>query len=110
MGWLADESGLFRFGVQAEVTGPDELDPPWEFTGRSPSATEADATISQATTDIYPTLVRRTSWVILGYTTVRTKQATFTYDGALYNYIYPVRLLWNNKNLVYDNGGAEIYK
>ena len=110
VGWLADESGLFRFGVQAEVTGPDELDPPWEFTGRSPSATEADATISQATTDIYPTLVRRTSWVILGYTTVRTKQATFTYDGALYNYIYPVRLLWNNKNLVYDNGGAEIYK
>lgn len=110
VGWLADEPGLLRFGVQSEITGPDELDPPWQFTGRSPSATETDATISQATTDIYPTLVRRTSWVILGYTTVRTKQASFAYDGGLYNYIYPVRLLWNNKNLVYDNGGAEIYK
>ena len=108
--WLADQPNLLRDGVQAESTGPFELDPPWQFTGRSASATETDAAISQAVTDIYPTILRRSSWVILGSQVVRTSQASFTYDGNLYNYVYPVWLLWENKNLVYSNGGAEIYK
>src|SRR5690242_3386582 len=60
--------------------------------------------------DIYPPLVRQSSWLILGYSTLEKGRATTSFDGDLVTYSYPIEFLHNNKNLIYDNGGAEIYK
>ena len=65
---------------------------------------------SQVITDLYPTLLRQSSWVILGYSNVHTGQATTDYDGDLLTYVYPMSILRGTKNLVYNNDGAEIYK
>lgn len=67
---------------------------------------------AQAITDAFPTLVLRTSWVILGYPTVGTGDAyTYTrFNGDLIQYQYPVQLLNRYKDLVYSNGETVIYK
>jgi uncharacterized membrane protein len=97
--WLAGEPGVLPDGVQAE-----------DFTDRFMFSAPPDLTGSQAITDIYPTLLRRSSWVILGYSNVRTGLATTDYDGDLLTYVYPIGILRRTKNLVYSNDGAEIYK
>jgi uncharacterized membrane protein len=95
--WLAGKPGVLPSGIQAE-----------NFTNRFMFSTPPDG--SQVITDIYPTLLRRSSWVILGYSNVRTGQATTDYDGDLLTYVYPISILRGTKNLVYNNDGAEIYK
>ena len=35
---------------------------------------------------------------------------TLSTDGDLIDYYYPMKLIENNKNLVYNNGGSEIFK
>ena len=62
--------------------------------------------------DNYPTLIRKSSWVILGYSTLHTGRATTDSDkdGDLITYEYPIDFLQEHKNLVYNNGGAEIYR
>ena len=69
----------------------------------------SDVTGSQFISDNYPSLVRRSGWVILGYSTVRSGLATTDYDGDLLTYVYPRGFLLGSKNLVYNDGGAEIY-
>ena len=90
VGWLESKPGTITDGVQGFYA-------PYEFT-------------SPGSADIYPPLIRQSSCVILGYSTLRTGRATTTYDGDLVTYAYPIAFLQDNKNLVYDNGGAEIYK
>lgn len=100
--WLAhqpDVSAVLANGVQAE-------DITYKYAFTSPS----DVTGSENIADFYPTLVTRSSWVILGYTAVHTGQATADYDGDLLTYAYPTELLHDTKNLVYNNGGTQIYK
>jgi uncharacterized membrane protein len=100
--WLArqpDVPAVLAAGVQAS-------DPSNRFTFTSPS----DITGSEYTMDMYPTLVTRSGWIILSYDAVHTGQATTGYNGNLLTYVYPIELLQINKNLVYNNGGAEIYK
>lgn len=97
--WLAGKPGVLPNGIQAE-----------DFTNRFMFNTKAAVNGSQVITDIYPTLVRRSSWMILGYSNMHTGQATSNYDGDLLTYEYPMGFLRNTKNLVYDNGGAEIYR
>jgi hypothetical protein len=41
---------------------------------------------------------------------VHTGRAPLSADGLVISYRYPLQLLMNNKNLVYSNGGDEIYK
>jgi uncharacterized membrane protein len=60
--------------------------------------------------DIYPTLLRENAYVFLGYTTVSKDQATFSYDGDLITYTYPINLLNSTKNLLYSSNGARIYR
>jgi hypothetical protein len=97
--WLAGNPGVLPDGIQAE-----------NFTDRfmfnAPSKVNGDQVIS----DIYPTLVSRSSWLILSYSNVRTGQATTDYDGDLLTYEYPMGFLRDTKNLVYNNDGAEIFK
>jgi uncharacterized membrane protein len=92
VGWLGGQPGATTNNVQGSYS-PNR----YEFT-------------STNYTDIYPPLVRRSSWLILGYSTLQTGRATTSYDGDLVTYAYPIAFLQDNKNLVYDNGGAEIYK
>jgi uncharacterized membrane protein len=60
--------------------------------------------------DIYPTLLRKKAYIFLGYTTVQKKQSTFSYDGDLITYTYPVGLLDATKDLLYSSNGARIYR
>jgi hypothetical protein len=97
--WLAGRPGVLPDGLQASFM-PDRF----AFTGLS------DVTGQQVITDIYPPLVRQSSWLILGYSTVHTGFATTFYDGDTITYNYPTGFLRASKNLVYNNGGTEIYK
>jgi uncharacterized membrane protein len=97
--WLAYQPDVLADGVQASFD-PDRF----AFTAQS------DVTGSENVTDIYPPLVLQSSWVIVGYSTVHTGRATASYDGDLITYVYPIKFLRYSKNLVYNNGGADIYK
>ena len=100
--WLQGKPGVLPAGLQAPM-GPTTSDP-FAFN----SATSV--TGAQSVGDIYPALVKRSSWVILSYTILRTGRAPLYTDGELITYRYPIAFLETNKNLVYDNGGAEIYR
>jgi hypothetical protein len=41
---------------------------------------------------------------------MRTGQASVFYEGNLIAYAFPVGILQATKSLVYNNGGAEIYR
>jgi uncharacterized membrane protein len=99
VGWLAAQPGGRTAPIQAGF-----IEDRWDFT--SP----ADVTGSQVITDIYPTVVLRDSWLILGYPTTSTGLAYTLYDGDLIGYRYPTQVLTGIKNLVYDNQDTEIYK
>jgi uncharacterized membrane protein len=97
--WLAGNPGVLPDGIQAE-----------NFTDRFMFNAPAEVNGDQVISDIYPTLVSRSSWLILSYSNVRTGQATTDYDGDLLTYEYPMGFLRDTKNLVYNNDGAEIFK
>jgi len=99
LGWLGQQPGTLPTGVQADTTSD-------RYTFKNPG----DITGSQLVTDSYPTLLRKSTWVVLGYSTVHTGVSWFVYDGDLTPYKYPVTLLNTSKDLVYDNGGTRIYK
>jgi hypothetical protein len=71
-----------------------------------------DVTGKQVISDIYPWSIQKSNWVFLSYSTVHTDMATIypSTGGDLITYLYPISFLWNTKNLVYNNGGAEIYR
>ena len=97
--WLSSQPRVLQAGVQAEnVTERFAFTSPGRVSGR------------ETITDSYPTLIRRSSWVILGYSTVHTDQASVFYEGNLIAYAYPVGVLQASKSLVYNNGGTEIYR
>ena len=100
--WLAGKPGVLPAGLQAPL-GPGTSDP---FLFNSPE----NVTGAQSVGDIYPALIKRSSWVILSYSIVRADRAPVSTGGELITYRYPTAFLEGNKNLVYDNGGAEIYK
>ncbi len=96
--WLSGQPGTLPTGVQAEnFSNLYYLNDPKAIT-------------SQYVTDIYPTLLQKSTWVVLGYSTVHTGIATAPINGDLITYRYPMGVLKQNKDLVYDNGGTEIYK
>jgi uncharacterized membrane protein len=97
--WLGGQPAVLPGGVQAEpFTDLYYFKDPHDIDGR------------QYVTDIFPTLVRTSSWVVLGYATVHTGIATASISGDLVPYRYPMGALRQNKDLVYDNGGTVIYK
>ena len=97
--WLSSQPGVLPAGVQAE-----------NITDRFAFTSPGTVSGQQVIADIYPTLIRPSSWVILGYATIHTGQASVFYEGNLIAYAYPVGILQASKNLVYDDGGAEIYR
>ncbi len=63
-----------------------------------------------ATNNIFPSLIRQGTYVILGYSNVTKRQSTVAYNGDLITYSYPTALLDQQKNLLYSNGATEIYR
>jgi uncharacterized membrane protein len=99
--WLGSQPHVTSYPIQAGYI-------PTKYLFTNPGTLNGAETI----TDLYPTLVRQNSWVILGYPTVGSGPAyTFNhFDGNTIEYEYPIELLNRYKNLVYVNGEAEIYK
>ncbi|MDX3071862.1 hypothetical protein [Streptomyces sp. MI02-7b] len=60
--------------------------------------------------DIFPTVLRTDSYLLLGTSTVRTGRLSFSYRGDLVTYRYPVGLLDRTKNEIYSSEGARIYR
>ncbi|MED7826629.1 DUF2206 domain-containing protein [Streptomyces chiangmaiensis] len=62
-----------------------------------------------AIADIDPADLRTDSYVLLGTTPTRTDRVTVFYGGDLITYRYPMRVL-DDRDLIYSNGGAVIYR
>lgn len=60
--------------------------------------------------DLYPALLRRSSFVFLGFTHVRRSEATVLHKGDLITYTYPMPFLDREKDLIYSNGYARVYR
>jgi len=59
---------------------------------------------------IYPALLRKDSFVILGYTYVQKNEVYAEYQNQIVQYMYPAQFLNENKNLLYSNQQSRIYK
>jgi uncharacterized membrane protein len=100
--WLVGKPGVLPSGLQASM-GP--------FTSNMFAFNSlADVNGNQFVYDIYPALIQRQSWVLLNYGILHSGRAPLESQGELLTYAYPTPLLQATKNLVYNNGGAEIYK
>ncbi len=97
--WLGWQPNTLPSGVQA-----DYISDRFEF--KAPNAISG----SQYITDIFPTLLRTSTWVLIGYSTLHTGTTVAVVNGNLVDYHYPLSVLNNTKNRVFDNGGAVIYK
>ncbi len=100
--WLEGKPGVVPTGLQAPLGGTTANI--FAFTDLS------DVNGSQFVDTVYPVLTQRSSWVLLSYAIVHTGRAPLYSDGQLIEYYYPTGLLQANKDLVYNNGGDEIYK
>ena len=96
--WLYGKPGTLPIGIQADNTSD-------RFAFTEPS----QVTGSQFLFGYFPTLLGRSTWVILGSSVVRDDRATDSLNGDLITYRYPTGLLERTKNLVYDNGTTRIY-
>jgi uncharacterized membrane protein len=100
--WLAGKPGVLPDGLQASLgAGTADM-----FAFNSPATVNG----AQYVEDLYPVLIKNSSWVLLNYSIVHTGRAPLDSDGELIFYAYPKQLLEDNKNLVYNNGGDEIYR
>jgi hypothetical protein len=79
-------------------------------TDRFSQARLASLRTLDATNEIFPGAVRKESYVFLGQATVRKQRATLVFGGDQITYKYPVGFLNENKNLIYNNGGAMVYR
>lgn len=59
---------------------------------------------------IYPTQLNMYAYVMLGATTLRSGQATTSYNGNLVTYAYPAALLNASYNEIYASDGSEIFQ
>lgn len=96
--WLEGKPGVLPDGLQAAV--------PSVFAFSSPSGVSGD----QVVTNIYPELIQQSGWVLLNYATVHHDRAMINVGNDAISYHYPMGFLQSNKNLVYNNGGAQIYR
>ena len=60
--------------------------------------------------DIYPGLIRKDSYVYLGYANVNKSQANMTYEGTLISYNLPIQFLDQQKDLIYNDGDSRVYR
>jgi len=58
---------------------------------------------------LYPATIQKNAYVYLDYNNVKTQTVVQDVDANLLYYHFPVSFLDNNKDLIYNNGGSEIY-
>ena len=94
--WLGQQPGALPAGVQADLTSDR-----WSF--KNPGDISAD----QIVTDFYPTLLRKSTWVVLGYSTVRMGSSWFV-GNVQSDFVHVSCSAWRktSKDLVYDNGST----
>lgn len=102
LAWLAGKPGVLPDGVQA----------PWvaNTTDRFAFTDPSDVSGQQVVNNVYPSLIGLSSWIILDNAIVHSHRTTINIDNYPISYAYPIGLLKSNKDLVYNNGGAEIYR
>jgi len=59
---------------------------------------------------VYPAVVKKDSYVILGFTNATRQKSAVFYKGNLFTYTYPVHFLADNKDVIYDNRQTAIYR
>jgi len=60
--------------------------------------------------DVLPATIDKNSYVVMSYTNVFKNEMIKYYNGESIFYSYPTKFIKDNKNLLYNNGGSEIYK
>lgn len=90
-----------------------------ENTSQSWPEVQADLSLSprlanidkiNVSSDIFPGLIRKDSYVLLDFTNVHNQQTTIFYQGNYITYAYPIEFLQANKDLIYNNGSFQIYR
>ena len=99
LAWARQQEGVLPVGLQASFD-------PQRFVYMSPSQVDG----SQFVLGDYPATLARDSWVLIGYSTIHTGRSSVFFRGDVLTYRYPMDLLNDNKNLVFNNGDTEIYK
>lgn len=99
VGWLSDEAANTKGRTQFEVE-----------TDRYTSSRLQTRTTTNRDRDIFPTMLRTDSYILLGYTTVTKGEAVVSTAGDQLPYVYPTAILDETKNRIYDNGGAQVYR
>jgi uncharacterized membrane protein len=100
--WLAHEPHLLSAGVQTPLGTSN--------TNIFPFTPTSEVSNGLPVSDIYPALIKRFSWVLLNYSIVHTGLAPLSDDGLTLSYRYPMQLLRDHKDLVYNDGSDEIFK
>jgi uncharacterized membrane protein len=60
--------------------------------------------------ELLPETTKRKSYVYLNYDNVKTSNIIEIVNGNVVYYRFPMAFLQSNKNLIYNNGGSEIYQ
>jgi uncharacterized membrane protein len=97
--WLGNQPDVLADGVQASFTSN-------RFAFTTPSEVNGREVVG----DIYPPLVRVSSWVVISDWTMHSGLTASYFNGDLITYKYPLKFLQVNKNLVFNDGGAEIFR
>jgi uncharacterized membrane protein len=97
--WLYGKPGTLPDGIQADNNSD-------RFSFTAPSEVSG----TQQIVGNYPTTIKRSSWVILDWAIVNYDRATDFVNGDLVTYRYPTAVLEKTKNLVFNDGGAQIYR
>jgi len=69
-----------------------------------------ERTEARSRNEIFPSLTRKNSFVFLGYANVENGNATIYHNGTVLNFEYPIELIDEYKNKVYDSEGVIIYR
>jgi uncharacterized membrane protein len=60
--------------------------------------------------DVLPATIDQNAYVFMSYTNVVKHEMIKYYNGEFILYSYPTNFITDNKNLIYSNGGSQIYK
>jgi uncharacterized membrane protein len=61
-------------------------------------------------TDLLPGLINRRDYVFKGYSNINDQVIIKVFRGNLISYNFPTEFLNDNKNMIYNNGGSQIFK
>ena len=98
----------------AEIAGAQWLltrnyDDPVEADAEGNLRLESFAGMSSGNTALFPATINPQGYVYATTANLTRKTATYQYQNNLLTFDYPEEFLQDNKNLIYNSGGSEIY-